>query len=176
MSEKIVNLQSVTNCFNEKKLKIGLIGCGSIAVLAIVAIVIIVFYAIGGDAQGTPQIVKYHNASDLQKITKIQFPAVELVDSTFYDSFSLQEVTEKFVIKETDGRSKLLNAIEDGKYWEQNEDGYRFYILPEEDIKDAKELVWRKTQDGQEDWDGEFIEILVSASSDTIYLKYGLAR
>ena len=160
----------------KKVLKIGLIGCSTIAVLAIVAIIIMVFYAIGGDAQGTPQTVKYHNASDLQKITKIQFPAVELVDSTFYDSFSLREVTEKFVIKETDGRSKLLNAIEDGKYWEQNTDGYRFYILPKEDIEDAKELVWRKSKDGQEDWDGEFIEILVSASSDTIYLKYGWAR
>ena len=160
----------------KKGLKIGLIGCGTIAVLTVVAIFIMVFYAIGGDAQCTPQTVKYHNASDLQKITKIQFPAVELVDSTFYDSFSLREVNEKFVIKDTDGHSKLLNAIEGGKYWGQNEDGYRFYILPEEDIEDAKELVWRKTQDCQEDWDGEFIEILVFASSDTVYLKYGWAR
>lgn len=159
-----------------KGVKIGLIGCGSIAVLAIVVLVIIVLYVVGGDSQGTPNTVKYHTASDLQKVTKIQFPAIQLVDSTFYDSFSLREVTEKFVINESGGRSKLLNAIRDGKYWEQNENGYRFYILPEDDIENAKELVWRKTQDGEEDWDGEFIEILVSVSTDTIFLKYGYTR
>lgn len=160
----------------KKGLKIGLIGCGSLAVLAIVAFVIIVIYALGGAEHGTPYSVKYRTASDLQKITKIEFPAVELVDSTFYDSFSLEETVEKFVLKEKDSRTDLLKAIEGGKYWEQNEDGYRFYILPEDDIEDAEELVWRKTQDGQDDWDGTYIEILVPTSNDTITVKYGWAR
>lgn len=160
----------------KKGLKIGLIGCGTIAVLAIVAIIIMVFYAIGGDAQGTPQTVKYHNASDLQKISKIQFPPVELIDSTFYDSFSLREVTEKFILKDKNTRSALENAIENGKYWEKVEDGYKFYILPEDGIEEAKELTWRKTQEGQDDWDGEFIEIVVPNSNDTIFVKYGWER
>lgn len=160
----------------KKGVKIGLIGCGSIAVLAIVAIVIFVMYAIGGDAQGTPNSVKYHTASDLQKITKIPFPAVELVDSTFYESFSLQEVTEKFILTDKSSRSTLEKAIEYGKYWEKVEDGYRFYILPDDGIEESKELTWRKTQDGQEDWDGDFIEILVPSSNDTIVVKYGWAR
>ncbi|MDY5388522.1 MAG: hypothetical protein SPG50_07915 [Muribaculaceae bacterium] len=160
----------------KKGVKIGLIGCGSIAVLAIVAIGIMVLYLIGGDSQGTPQSVKYHNASDLQKITKIQFPDVELVDSTFYDSFSLQEVTEKFILKDKNTWSALENTIENGKYWEKIEDGYKFYILPEDSIEEAKELTWRKTQDGQDDWDGNYIEILVPSSNDTIIVKYGWVR
>lgn len=133
-------------------------------------------YAIGGEAEGTPNHVKYHNATDLQRITKIDFPDVVLVDSAYYESFSLQVTTEKFVLKDKKNRSQLLRAIENGKYWKENDEGYRFYILPEDGIEDTKELNWRKTQDGKDDWDGSFIEIIVPSLNDTITVKYGWAR
>lgn len=94
----------------KKGVKIGLIGCGSIAVLAIVAIVIFVMYAIGGDAQGTPNSVKYHTASDLQKITKIPFPAVELVDSTFFPMTVLKNQKNSLGVKRKMGK-KIGTAI-----------------------------------------------------------------
>lgn len=146
------------------------------AAIVIVIVVAIVVYVVGGESVGTPASVRYHNASDFQRITKIQFPNVELVDSALYESFSLMEVTESFVLMDEGSRSELIKAIEGGKYWERDEEGYKFYLLPEEDFEVFAESVWPKTEDGQDDWDGDYIKILVPVSNDTILVKYGWER
>lgn len=117
--------------------------------------------------EGAPESVKYHTASDLQKITKIEFPEIELVDSTFYDDGLDYDVTEMFVIKETDGRSKLLNAIKEGEYWEQTQDGYEFYISRKMTTEGSNEFVCHK------DLDVGYLGIMIPFSNDTIIVRYG---
>ena len=156
----------------------------TITLLVIVGIFlfgVFVTVAIGGEDSGTPSKVEYHTADDLYSITNIRFPEVELADSSYYDSFSYQGTTEKFVLKNREEMSAVIAEIQDklspdSIYWTVTDSTYRYYFYPEEPINRPEGSGWRLTEDGTPDWDGSFIEMIVPQQGDTITLKYGWCR
>lgn len=165
----------------KKSIKITLFGCGSLILILGIGVIGFVAYVLGGDASGTPQSVRYHNKSELYKITNIQFPDVILVDSSFYDSFSFREVSENFVLANPNEKTRLIDEVEkkmqiDSIYWERTDSSYIYYILPEEPIDRPNGTGWRKTENGEKDWDGDFIRMIIPLTNDTITLQYGWGR
>lgn len=166
---------------NKKKI---FIIAGIIALLAVIIFVVsgILSYIVGGEESGRPEKVEYHTSEDLFKITNLQFPDVRLVDSAFYESFSLIEITEKFVLKDTTDRNKLIDDIKvlqkrDSIYWcKSDSNSFVYYILPEFPVNRPAGTGWRTNEKGEQDWDGDFIEVTIPISADTITLSYGWQR
>lgn len=163
---------------------VSIIG-GVVATIALIGIVGFFLFAVvvvvGGEDSGTPSTVEYHTADDLYRITNIRFPEVELADSSYYDSFSYQATTEKFVLKNREDMTAVIAEIQDklspdSIYWTVTDSTYRYYFYPEEPINRPEGSGWRLTEDGTPDWDGSFIEMIVPQQGDTITLKYGWCR
>lgn len=151
--------------------------------------VFLIFLIIGlvamieGSYDGVPASIPYHTAADLKTITGVDFPDVHPVDSTYHDDFCIQETTIKFVPRRPLSKafySKLRQACAaDPCCWNKEDDGYRYYILPERPINRPKGTHHRLVEvDGEmvRDWDGDFIEVFVPLKGDTIYVKDGWAR
>ncbi|MBP5386576.1 MAG: hypothetical protein J6Y97_04215 [Prevotella sp.] len=119
----------------------------------------------------------------MRKITGVDFPDVTPVDSTYYDDFTRNEISIKFVPRRPLSKafySKLRHAcVADPCCWEKEENGYRYYILPEQPIDRPKGTHIRQVEvDGEmeNDWQGDFIEVFVPFKGDTIYVKDGWCR
>lgn len=159
------------------------LGCGCLSIVLIpVLLIIAICVIIGHESAGTPTYVDYHTKSDLYRISNVEFPEVCLVDSSYYDSFSLTQTTEKFILKNPKDKAYLMSEIEkvrqtDSIYWSESSDSvYIYYILPEIPINRPEGTGWRVSNEGVRDWDGDFIRMEISQNNDTIILEYGWAR
>ena len=132
---------------------------------------------------GIPASIPYHTAADLKRITGVDFPDVTPVDSTYHDDFCIKETTIKFVPRRPLSKT-FFNTLRpacaaDPCCWEKEDDGYRYYILPELPIDRPKGTHIRQVEINGEmvnDWDGDFIDVFIPFKGDTIYVKDGWAR
>ena len=138
---------------------------------------------IDGHSEGVPASIPYHTAADLRKITGVDFPDVTPVDSAYYEDFNRSEISIKFVPRRPLSKafySKLRHAcVADPCCWKKEENGYRYYILPEQPIDRPNGTHIRQVEvngEMENDWQGDFIEVFVPFKGDTIYVKDGWAR
>lgn len=131
-----------------------------------------------------PSTARYHTAYELQQATGVEFPEVSLVDSTkrhVYDMWSSEVETfvpvkplSKEFFKRLDRACK-----EDPCCWMKEENGYRYTIYPEFPLDRTKGSHRRMVKDGDgmvEDWQGDFVEVWVPFSGDTITIEDGWRR
>lgn len=169
----------------KKLFKYSLIGCNVVIIvifLLLLLLIAMLFYAIGSSSTSVPESVMYRDAKDLYRISNVQFPAVMLVDSLQYDDFTLSMTTAKYVLAEPDKKTVLMERIKevlnkDSVYWENIDNKqFKYYILPEFPIDRPNGTGWRKTENGVEDWDGEFIRMTIREDNDTIIIQYGWCK
>lgn len=161
-------------------------GCGVIFILGVALIFFLLFklneVIMTGYMEGTPTSVEYHNASDLYKISNIEFPEVNLVDSSYYNDWSYDETTVKFILKNPLDKTELIKKIEnnicnDSIYWSKSDScSYVYYIIPELPIDRPNGTDWRKMENGDLDYEGNFIYLFIPIDNDTITLQYGWKR
>lgn len=162
--------------------KLFLIGFITILLL-VVGFIIFASYAMDGHEKGTPSSIAYHDASDLQKATGVEFPEVIPVDSIYYIDLYRDITTIKFVAKSSlskDFFKRLDKACKtDTCCWRKDEEGFHYFIIPNcqsDSLDRTKGTHWRMTElDGKkvQDWDGQFVEVYVPLNSDTITMEYG---
>ena len=130
----------------------------------------------------------YQTAEDFRKLTGVEFPQLEMVDSLYYDeNFILANWWSeyKFVAKgglNESFRKRLNRACKtDSSHWKYNEesDYYHYYIYPDSQPVDRSRGMCDRMvtmDDGSvvDDWDGAFIEVEVHR--DTIVLRNGWLR
>lgn len=158
----------------------------AIALFIVIAFVIGAFFyhygtLISEAEEGRPEVVEFNDANDLYKITNINFPDVELVDSSYTYTVNVETVTAKFLLRNADAKKALIDSIQnklqpDSIYWTVTDSCYVYYILPEFPIDRPSGTGWRKTHDGSLDSAGDFIRMDVPLDSDTITLVYGWKR
>ena len=132
-------------------------------------------------------ISDYQTSEDFYKLTGVEFPELEMVDSLYYDDMCLNPNTYheyKFVVKEVNKNfyRRLASACKsDSTHWRYNEaeDIYSYWIYPDQHPVDrSRGMCDRmvKREDGRltEDWDGDFIS--VDVQRDTIILRKGWVR
>ncbi len=160
-----------------------------ICIILFVGIILMFATALDTESQGQPSSIEFRDSHDLERITAVQFPDVQLVDSSYYRNFSLNETKVIFTVKKTD-RKKLLQRIKraakNDAYWSGNStEGWGYYILPDTTIEvfdRTKGHGYRMVDmDGDgikesKDWDGTFISLGVTPKGDTIRVTYGWAR
>ena len=129
---------------------------------------------------GVPSYIPYHNADDLTRITGVEFPDVIPVDSTYEDSYAFSQTSIKFVpLKPVSSKffQRLERACkEDSCCWSKDIRGYHYFIFPERPIDRTKGTHIRQVKlDGEKvnDWDGDFLEVIVPLKGDTIYVNDG---
>lgn len=143
----------------------------------------IAFFMFFWTSSGTPTSVPYNDKDDLRKITGVSFPDITLVDSSFIDNFNYQATEMKFIIPKNKDRLRhsLDQACKDDSCcWNKDnrKKEYYYYILPDRPIDRTKGTHKRMVeQDGKiiEDWDGDFIEVRVPFSLDSIFVTEGWA-
>ncbi len=141
-------------------------------------------YAMDSSQSGIPASVPYHTATDMKKITGVDFPEVNLVDSSFYEDWNLSEVTMKFVPAvplKKNFFSRLEKAcVDDSCCWQKDSLGYHYFIFQEQPIDRTQGTHIRQVEiaDGEmtDDWDGDFIFVSVPFKGDTILVKNGWSR
>lgn len=145
-------------------------------VLAVIAVVL----SMGYSSYGVPVSVPYHNATDLKKVTGVDFPEVIPVDSTYEDGYALTETIVKFVPKRAlpDKFFKSLDKAckDDPCCWSKDSTGYYYNIYPERPLDRTKGTHMRKVEvDGKmiDDWDGDFVSVRIPLKGDTIYVSEG---
>ena len=129
----------------------------------------------------------YHTAEDFRKLTGVEFPELEIVDSLYYDDMCLNPNTYheyKFVVKEVNKNfyRRLVSACKaDSTHWRYNEaeDIYSYWIYPDQHPVDRSRGMCDRMvtmEDGSlvKDWDGDFISVEVQR--DTITLRNGWVR
>lgn len=147
------------------------------AILMFFALILSMGYA----SHSIPDSIPYHNAEDMKKVTGVEFPEILPVDSFYEDGFTLSMTTIKFVPKSTLTRKFFLRlnkaCREDSCCWEKDSLGYKYYIYPERPIDRTKGTHIRQVKgvDGEmvNDWDGDFIEVIVPFKGDTITVNEG---
>ena len=171
----------------------------SVFVVIKICICIFIFFAIacmatGSDYDGsviTESVLPapYRTSEDFHKLTGVEFPELEIVDSLFYDdncfptSYYWNEY--KFVAKrgKTKGFYKRLKRAckTDSTHWKRSEEGiYNYWIYPDSTPVDrSRGMCDRMVEDpidGEKivDWDGSFISVEVH--NDTIVLREGWVR
>ena len=145
-------------------------------VLMVFASMVLVCYS----SSGVPSSIPYHNADDLTRITGVEFPDVIPVDSTYEDSYVLSQTSIKFVPQKPLS-SKFFQRLEkackeDSCCWSKDSLGYHYYIYPERPIDRTRGTHIRQVElDGEmiNDWDGDFLEVIVPLKGDTIYVNDG---
>ena len=130
----------------------------------------------------------YHTAEDFRKLTGVEFPKLEMVDSLYYDENIIRANTwneYKFVAKDGLDNTfyrRLASACKaDSTHWRYNEaeDIYSYWIYPDQHPVDRSRgmcdrMVKREDGSLTEDWDGDFISVTVQR--DTIILRKGWMR
>lgn len=152
--------------------------------ICFVAFLCLLFVAVYGYDEYVPASIDYHNAADLKRITSVDFPEVTPVDSLYNQDGLVYQVTIKFVpIKPLTKRffQRLDRACRtDSCCWNKNDNGYRYFIFPEYPVNRSAGTHIRQVQgvDGEmvNDWDGDFIEVIVPLKGDTIIVNDGWCR
>lgn len=161
------------------------IGCGILFALGTIlffALIITLNNTImTGYDEGVPMSVDYHDSIDLYKISNVEFPEVVLVDSSYYNNWSYDETNEMFILKNPLDKTDLIKKIEskmlvDSIYWNKTDSSYEYYLIPELPIDRPNGTGWRKMENGELAYQGNFIRLYVPIASDTIILKYGWSR
>lgn len=156
-------------------------------------LVFIVFHTMN-TADTTPTISRenicpapYRTSDDFYKLTGVEFPELEIVDSLYYDAPFLNPNTYheyKFVVKEVNKnfyRRLEFACKSDSTHWRYNEseDIYNYWIYPDKHPVDRSRGMCDRMVKGEEgslteDWDGDFISVTVH--QDTIILRNGWIR
>lgn len=130
----------------------------------------------------------YHTAEDFRKLTGVEFPELEMVDSLYYDENIIRANTwseYKFVAKDGLDNTfyrRLNKACEaDPSHWNYDKERnvYSYWIYPDQHPVDRSRGMCDRMvtmDDGNlvNDWDGDFI--LVEIQTDTIVLRKGWLR
>ena len=161
----------------------------------VVKIAVCVFFLIAGLSEdfamentsrdGVPEPT-YMTGDDFLKLTGVEFPELELIDSLHYeDGFPTSAIWNeyKFVGKDnlTPGFYHRLDEAcqTDSKHWNKDEEGYNYYIYPDvQPVDRSRGMCDRQAQisNGEwvDDWDGVFVS--VDIQNDTITLREGWVR
>lgn len=139
---------------------------------------------------GVPGSTEYHNARDLTKATGVEFPEVVPVDSLWHDDWCNHYTRVKFTPTKPLSKSffrRLDRAcVKDSCCWRKNETDscYIYYIFPERPLDRTegthnRKVEW-KNQDGtitiMDEWDGDYVEVIVPFKGDTITIEDGWVR
>ena len=130
----------------------------------------------------------YHTAEDFRKLTGVEFPELEMVDSLYYDENIIRANTwneYKFVAKDGLDNTfyrQLNKACEaDPSHWSYDKERnvYSYWIYPDQHpVNRSRGMCDRMVtmEDGSlvKDWDGDFISVEVQR--DTITLRNGWVR
>lgn len=152
-------------------------------VLGFIALFIIAYWP---TFTGVPSYISYRDANDLERITGVKFPEVVPVDSTCEGSFGI--VDEKIEIKFVPTHKldeafykRLEEACKnDSCCWHNRAESYYYFIFPEHPIDrpngSHRRLV--EIEEGRfvDEWDGDYIEVLVPKHGDTITVVDGWFR
>ncbi len=153
-----------------------------------------VFIILCGGEQQPPIISRedvpasyYRTSEDFYKLTGVEFPELEMVDSLYYDenTFRANRWSEyKFVVKSGAKNSfyrRLNRACKvDSTHWryDEEDDTYRYGINPDQHPVDRSRGMCDRmiTIDGSivEDRDGDFISVKIQI--DTVVLREGWIR
>lgn len=139
---------------------------------------------------GVPASIDYHDARDLTKATGVEFPEVVLVDSLWHDDWCNHYTRVKFIPAKPLTQS-FFNQLDkacvvDSCCWSKNEKDscYYYHIYPERPLDRTKgthnrKVEW-KNEDGtvtiMDDWDGDYVEVIVPFKGDTIIIEDGWIR
>lgn len=127
----------------------------------------------------------YHTAEDFRKLTGVEFPELEMVDSLYYDENIIRANTwneYKFVAKDGLDNTfyrRLNKACEaDPSHWNYDKERnvYSYWIYPDQHPVDRSRGMCDRMvtmDDGNlvNDWDGDFISVEIQ--TDTIVLRKG---
>ena len=130
----------------------------------------------------------YHTAEDFRKLTGVEFPELEMVDSLYYDENIIRANTwneYKFVAKDGLDNTfyrQLNKACEaDPSHWNYDKERnvYSYWIYPDQHPVDRSRGMCDRMvtmDDGNlvNDWDGDFISVEIQ--TDTIVLRNGWLR
>jgi hypothetical protein len=130
----------------------------------------------------------YHTAEDFRKLTGVEFPELEMVDSLYYDENIIRANTwneYKFVAKDSLDNTfyrRLNQACEaDPSHWSYDKERnvYSYWIYPDQHPVDRSRGMCDRMvtmDDGNlvNDWDGDFISVEIQ--TDTIVLRKGWLR
>lgn len=130
----------------------------------------------------------YHTAEDFRKLTGVEFPELEMVDSLYYDENIIRANTwneYKFVAKDGLDHTfyrRLNQACEaDSSHWSYDKESnvYSYWIYPDQHPVDRSRGMCDRMvpmDDGNlvNDWDGDFISVEIQ--TDTIVLRKGWLR
>lgn len=139
---------------------------------------------------GVPASIDYHDARDLKKATGVEFPEVVPVDSLWHEDWCNHYTRVKFVPTKPMTKSffKRLDraCVEDSSCWRRNEKDscYYYHIFPERPLDRTKGTHDRKVewenQDGtitiMDEWDGDYVSVIVPFKGDTITIEDGWIR
>lgn len=163
--------------------------------LVVIKISVCVFFLIAGLCEdfamestardGVPEPT-YMTNEDFLKLTGVEFPELELIDSLHYDdgfptSASWNEY--KFVGKDnlTSGFYQRLDeaCLTDSTHWNKNDEGYNYHIHPDlHPVDRSRGMCDRQVQlnnsEWVNDWDGTFVSVEIQ--NDTITLREGWVR
>ena len=163
--------------------------------LVVIKISVCVFFLIVGLCEdfamentthdGVPEPT-YITGDDFLKLTGVEFPELELIDSLHYDDgfpTSANWNEYKFVGKDnlTSGFYQRLDEAcqTDSTHWNKNDEGYNYHIHPDlHPVDRSRGMCDRQVQlnNGEwvNDWDGTFVS--VDIQNDTITLREGWVR
>ena len=156
-----------------------------------VGCLLMMIYCFGGEpiiSRENVPISDYQTSEDFYKLTGVEFPDLEMVDSLVYDENIIRANVwneYKFVAKKglNENFYKQLNRVceTDSTHWQYNEeeDIYSYWIYPDwHPVDRSRGMCDRMVtmQDGSVtvDWDGDFISVEVQR--DTITLRNGWIR
>lgn len=123
----------------------------------------------------------YKTSEDFYKLTGVEFPELEMVDSLFHDDIYIYYREYQFVAKEglSDVFYKRLEraCVTDSTHWEQmvgDQTGYHYEIYPDQVPVDRSRGMCDRMVKGFDgkmvpDWDGYYIT--VDVVNDTIILR-----
>lgn len=123
----------------------------------------------------------YKTSEDFYKLTGVEFPELEIVDSLFHDDIYIYYREYQFVAKEglSDVFYKRLEhaCVTDSTHWEQmvgDHIGYHYEIYPDQEPVDRSRGMCDRMVKGFDgkmvpDWDGYYIT--VDVVNDTIILR-----
>lgn len=139
---------------------------------------------------GIPESTVYHDSYDLTRATGVEFPEVVPVDSLWHDDWCNHYTRVKFVPTKPLTKSffeRLDRACkEDSCCWSKNEKDscYYYHIYPEYPLDrtkgtHARKVEW-KNEDGtitiMDEWDGDYVDVIVPFKGDTITIEDGWIR
>ena len=127
------------------------------------------------------QASEYRTSEDFYKLTGVEFPELEMVDSLFHDDIYIYYREYQFVAKE--GLSDVFYqrleraCVTDSTHWEQmvgDQTGYHYEIYPDQEPVDRSRGMCDRMVKGFDgkmvpDWDGYYIT--VDVVNDTIILR-----